>query len=256
VPSGHVLAHNRDVPAARRTVVAVLVTAALACGVVLWHPSDRFDGVRRLAGLGADRLLPAPTVVERGGEFAFVRTQPGSSEPVGWDPCEPVRFAVNPDGQPKGGAALVDRAIARTSAATGLEFEDVGETDLRPFPGGYVSLGTDERLIVGWGDAAEYPELGGPVAGLGGSATEERSAGRLEYVTGSIVLDVDAFTPAAIAQSPRVMEAIVVHEVAHVVGLAHVAEPMEMMFDSSRGQIDYGPGDLEGLARLGSVPCD
>ena len=229
-------------------------------GTVLWHPSDRLDPVRRLAGLGPERLLPAPTVLARGGPFAFVQTQPGSSEPVGWDPCEPIRYAVNPAGQPEGGAGLVDRAIARTSAATGLQFEDVGETDQRPFAGGHVAarvlgFGADAAVVVGWSDDNEFPELGGDVAGLGGAAADEKSSGRLEYVTGGIALDVAAFTPEMIAMSPRVMEAIVVHEVAHVVGLGHVPEPMEMMFDSSRGQVRYGPGDLEGLARLGSIAC-
>ena len=235
------------------------MAVALVVATVVWHPSDRLDPVRRLAGLGPERLLPAPTVLARGGHFAFIQTQPGSPEPVGWDPCEPIRYAVNTHGQPEGGAALVDRAMARTSAATGLEFEDVGGTDQRPFAGGHVARGVfgfggDAAVVVGWGDATEFPELAGDVAGLGGAATGDES-GRLEYVTGGIALDVAAFTPEAIAMNPRVMEAIVVHEVAHVVGLAHVAEPMEMMFDSSRGQVQYGPGDLEGLARLGAIPC-
>ena len=51
------------------------------------------------------------------------------------------------------------------------------------------------------------------------------------------------------------MEAIVLHELAHVVGLAHVSEPMELMFADNTGQVTFGPGDLEGLARLGSLPC-
>ncbi len=69
------------------------------------------------------------------------------------------------------------------------------------------------------------------------------------------MLDVDAFTDAAVAQQPRMVEAIVVHELAHVVGLDHVAEPMELMFADNTGQVELGAGDREGLARLGSVPC-
>ena len=38
-------------------------------------------------------------------------------------------------------------------------------------------------------------------------------------------------------------------------GLAHVSEPMELMFADNSGQVELGPGDLEGLARLGSLPC-
>ena len=45
------------------------------------------------------------------------------------------------------------------------------------------------------------------------------------------------------------------HEVAHVVGLGHVSEPMELMYADNTGQVELGPGDREGLARLGSLPC-
>jgi hypothetical protein len=49
------------------------------------------------------------------------------------------------------------------------------------------------------------------------------------------------------------------HELAHVMGLAHVASPDEIMWspDVSEerlpdlSQTDWGPGDLEGLAALG-----
>ena len=50
-------------------------------------------------------------------------------------------------------------------------------------------------------------------------------------------------------------QAVDLHELAHVVGLGHVAEPMELMFVDNSGQVELGPGDREGLARLGSVPC-
>jgi hypothetical protein len=30
---------------------------------------------------------------------------------------------------------------------------------------------------------------------------------------------------------------------------------MELMFADNSGQVGFGPGDLEGLARLGSLPC-
>ena len=78
----------------------------------------------------------------------------------------------------------------------------------------------------------------------------------MHYVSGGIALDREAFTDLNVAQQPRVMEAIVVHELAHVVGLAHVSEPMELMFADNSGQVELGPGDREGLARLGSLPCD
>ncbi len=237
------------------TAFSVVVALALVVAAVLFHPSSQMEAVRRLVGLGAERRLPALEVVDAGGTFTFSMTQPGSSAPVGWDPCKTVEYAVNPAGMPEGARPMIDRAIARISAASGLAFEDAGDTDRRPFTGSLVRLGGSNPVVIGWADAGEYAELGGDVAGLGGGAAEDGATGRLHYVTGGVVLDREVFTAANVAERPRVMEAIVVHELAHVVGLGHVGEPMELMFGDNAGQVELGPGDREGLARLGSVPC-
>ena len=104
-------------------------------------------------------------------------------------------------------------------------------------------------------EATEFPELGGGVVGLGGGATEDGPGGLRYYVAGGVVLDTEVFTAANLVERPRVMEAIVVHELAHVVGLGHVDEPMELMYGDNSGQVELGPGDREGLARVGSLPC-
>ncbi|MCY7402466.1 MAG: hypothetical protein LH477_16200 [Nocardioides sp.] len=247
-------------PRRSSTWLSVLITAALLAAVVAWHPAEQFAAVRRTIGLAGERALPAPAVRPRGGTFAFVMTQPGSQDPVGWDPCGEIHYSVAPAGAPAGGRELIDRALARASSATGLSFDDVGDTEGRPFPEGRRLFGPREPVVIGWGTADEYAELAGDVAGLGGAIAERGGAGRggagrLRFVSGGVVLDVEAFTAAAVAQRPRVMEAIVLHELAHVVGLGHVSEPMELMFANNTGQIDFGIGDLEGLARLGSLPC-
>ena len=240
----------------RRTLLTVIATIAVMAAILVFHPSDRLAPVRRALGLGQERVLPAPSVVRSGGSFGFSMTQPrDDGEPVGWDPCEVIRYRVNPDGEPPGGRALVDRAVERISEATGLAFEDEGDTDERPFPGGVKLFGRPDPVVIGWATATEFPELVAQVAGVGGAIAERGGGGRLRFVSGGIALDVEAFTPTAVAQQPRVMEAIVLHELAHVVGLAHVSEPMELMFADNTGQVTFGPGDLEGLARLGSLPC-
>ena len=50
-------------------------------------------------------------------------------------------------------------------------------------------------------------------------------------------------------------QAIVDHELAHVVGLGHVDDSGELMYGHALRRTTYGPGDREGLARLGSVDC-
>ena len=237
------------------TTVTLAATAAMLAAVVAWHPAEQLESVRRAVGLGPERPLPAPSVVEQGGTFTWAMTQPGSDDPVGWDPCEAIRYRINPAGEPPGGTELVRRALDRVSGATGLAFDDEGETDDRPFPGGVTLFGRPDPVVIGWAGAGEYADLAGQVAGVGGAVAERGSGGRLRFVSGGIVLDVEAFTPTTVAQQPRVMEAIVLHELAHVVGLGHVSEPMELMYADNTGQVELGPGDREGLARLGSLPC-
>ncbi len=115
--------------------------------------------------------------------------------------------------------------------------------------------GTNQPVVIAWANADELSELSGDVAGIGGGAAEQGVMGRRYYVTGAIALDTDAFTDASIEQRPRTMEAIVLHEIGHVVGLDHVSEPTELMAERNNGQVELGPGDREGLARLGSLPC-
>lgn len=112
-----------DNPAVRglsfRTAISIAVMAVIVTMLVLLLPSGPMESVRRTLGLGSERALPAVPIERRGGVFAFVMTQPGGDAPVGWDPCEPIRYQVNPANGPDGGGYLISRAIERVSAATG-----------------------------------------------------------------------------------------------------------------------------------------
>ena len=50
--------------------------------------------------------------------------------------------------------------------------------------------------------------------------------------------------------------AIVVHELAHVLGLDHVDDPDELMHPVTASRTGLGPGDLQGLALLGQAACE
>jgi hypothetical protein len=50
--------------------------------------------------------------------------------------------------------------------------------------------------------------------------------------------------------------AVLVHEVAHVIGLDHVDDAGELMAPTMGVRTGLGPGDLAGLARVGQVACD
>ncbi len=212
--------------------------------------------------LPEERLRPAPEVLDSGGSYAFLATQRGSDEPVTYDPCDRIEVRINPDGGPPGGTALIEEAVAQVARASGLALEIVGTTDdrpsrtisLNPFAGQRTGA---SGVLVAWSTPDEVPELAGRVAGLGGStALRDPDGGRAWFVGGQVAMDGP--TAAEILDRPNgvaELRAILLHELAHVVGLGHVKDRGELMAAENTGRIDFGPGDIEGLALVGSGPC-
>lgn len=229
----------------------LLITALIVGTIVALSPADNMRQLRRLVGFDDDRLAAVPDVPRGEGSFSFLQTQRGSDEPVGYDPCRPIEVLVNPDGAPDNYDELVDTGLERTSAATGLRFERVGLTDNRdvmtgPFP-------RREPVLIAWATEDEVPDLAGDVAGIGGSVAVGQP-GNLRYVTGRVVLDSDVFASFEPEEQPFA-QAIMDHELGHLVGLGHVDDPRELMYADNVGVTTYGPGDREGLARIGGVAC-
>lgn len=201
-----------------------------------------------------------PAAPDPAGTYKFLQLQEGSDQPVAWDPCRPVRYVVNPNGAPPGGDALIAEAVERTSAATGLVFEYEGETD---------EFWTEDReafqpdrygdrwapLLIAWDTAAEVPEFGGDVAGFGGAVMVSDKSGKLVSVTGAVTLSAAHLGDSISADDPNAVRAIVQHELGHVLGLDHVDDQSELMNPRYSGQLDWGTGDLAGLAALGAGEC-
>lgn len=238
-------------------VLGVVMTAVLLVGALLVSPSADLQSARRLIGLGPDRAGTTVDFTPGEGTFAFLQTQPGSQDPVGYDPCHPIEYVVNPEGAPSFWRELVDTAVAHTEAASGLKFEFQGTTDQRPFDAEQRGpfAGSARPAVIGFADEGEISALAGDVAGIGGSMATGSTFGRRYYVTGSVALDTDVFTRPLGLGDRNELQAITDHEFGHLVGLGHVQDPHELMNGHNIGRTTYGPGDLEGLARLGQVPC-
>jgi hypothetical protein len=235
----------------KRTYLTVLVTSVVVFVFVVVAPTAELQDLRRLVGLGDDRVGAAPAVPDGPGSYEFMQTQPQTGEPVGYDPCRVIEVEVNPEGAPEGYDRLVDAAIEHTSAATGLTFERIGLTDRRPPK---LTTARREPVLVAWATADEVADLAGDVAGIGGSTAVEHGFRDRVYVTGRVVLDADAFDDLG-DDWYAAAQAIVDHEFGHLVGLDHVDDPGELMYSDNLGRTSYGPGDLKGLARLGNLPC-
>ena len=179
--------------------------------------------------------------------YTFARVQPDGTSPVTW-PCEgTIPVEVNPQGAPRDYEALIDSALARVNAASGFRFEVVGETSERDF----LERGRGP-VLLGFTDATEVELLAGDAAGFGGSTSvQETSGGPFTAVGGVVALDTDVVTDDSLESA----EVILLHELAHVLGLGHTDVPGELMRARSTGQRDFGPGDLAGLAQLRASAC-
>ena len=180
--------------------------------------------------------------------YTFSAVQADGVSPVTW-PCEgTIPIEINPDGAPDGYAELVGSAVQRINEASGFTFEVVGETSDRDF--------LDRRpgpVLLGFAGSDEVAALEGRTAGVGGSLYASGANGReFTAVGGMVVLDEAMF-----ARGMRTVtsEAVVIHELAHVLGLGHTDQRGQLMRATNTFQVDFGDGDLAGLAHLRDHAC-
>jgi hypothetical protein len=242
-------------------MLALAIALVAIIGLVIAVPTLLPASTRRLVGLGPHRVA-APVPVTTSGPYAFLGHQNGEPDvPVGYDPCHRIGLRINPQGAPPDGVSLVRTAMAEVEKVTGLRFDYQGTTDQRPhWASAYVPtvLGRPQSTpaLVSWATSGEVDQLAGDVAGIGGSVAVA-DGGRVRYVTGGITLDREYFNSIDGTERGRSEElAIILHEFGHLVGLAHVHDDAELMNADNVGLRHYGPGDLEGLAKIGSISCN
>jgi hypothetical protein len=244
----------------RVSVISLLLAIAAVIGLVIASPTVLPRGLRELVGLGPDRVADAPSS-DGTGSYKFIAHQQGDpDQPVGYDPCKKIAVRVNLEHAPDDGLEIVEEAMARIEQATGLRFDYQGTTDQRPqwdrefVPTAFGKVRA-RPVLVSWATSEEVPQLKGRVAGIGGSLATEETGGYLRYVTGGVTLDADAYRKLdESGDGHDEAVAIAQHEFGHLVGLDHVNDRGELMYPSV-GRLDFGPGDLAGLAKVGSTPC-
>ncbi|MFF5793439.1 matrixin family metalloprotease [Paeniglutamicibacter sp. NPDC012692] len=180
---------------------------------------------------------------------------------VAYDPCRPIHYVIRPDGAPANAERLVHEAVQAVSAASGLQFIYDGTTS--EGPSGQRTQYQPERygkrwvpVLVTWSSPAEIPALAGDVAGLGGSSYVSARGTPLVFVAGQVNLDgPDVAAMMLHSQGPEHVRAVIMHEFGHVLGLDHVEDPNQLMFEGPSYRTSFAPGDLAGLAVLGTGAC-
>jgi hypothetical protein len=251
-PNSASLPGHHAAPSSPRTLTTVLIAALLIAVVA------------GAVGMGAVGLVPRKTkAFDDPTAYAFMDTN-ARGEPVTWDPCLTIQLVVNNASAPEGSDALLAEAVERVNAASGLHLNIAGPTTQAPRP---VKSARDlanglpgsarAPVLVAWTTPDVVPGLKGSVVGLGGPVRRlANSLDRERYVGGSVSLDGPQL--AQILRRPNghaQARAVVMHELAHVVGLTHVANPTQVMAAESGTATEFGKGDLAGLAKLGSGGC-
>lgn len=157
-------------------------------------------------------------------------------------PCAPIHYVISEAEAPPDFAEVVHGAVGKISAASGYRFFFDGMTSGRNF---FSNAGP---VLIGFGASGENPRFAEDVIGLGGSATGADQ----HLVAGAIMLDATKY-----AHQPDMAErqAIVMHELGHVLGLDHVDDTGELMSAHNVGRTTLGPGDLAGLRYQHSLSC-
>lgn len=207
----------------------------------------------------AERRLPEVTATTTGA-YTFITEDDGI--PVRYDPCRPVPWVLAPAGMPAFAEPEVMAAVTDIQSRTGLEFVYEGTTDeVATFDRPLIDERYGERyapLIIGWSDATATPDLAGTVSGVGGSTALPGAYGDQRYLrSGAVILDAaDLSNYLASTGGALQVRAIIMHEIAHVLGLGHVEDASQLMYGVNDRQQTWGEGDLAGLAVAGAGPCE
>jgi hypothetical protein len=193
--------------------------------------------------------------------FAFLRRD-RNGRPVRYDPCVDQHYVINPLLAPAGAVDEVKAAFQRLGQTLGIRFVYDGTTTEAHVPFGgrksYQPARYGERwapILISWVGADVESLLAGGTLGYGGSTSYWAGSSDEAYITGEVVFDTEQMVLRPGFGAGLTRGNLILHEIGHVAGLDHVQDRAQLMYPSISASTPdgYGPGDLAGLAQLGSA---
>ncbi|MCW2600756.1 MAG: Peptidase metallopeptidase [Frankiales bacterium] len=179
-----------------------------------------------------------------------------SGKPVRWNPCTPIHWQFRAAGAPKHGRAVVNAAVARIAKITGTRWVFDGVVSNTPgTPWLPSNLDTIRPVLIGWTDGKHSDLLRGRPAGVLGVT---RTAWFGWTDNGTTVASIRAAvialdrTDRLPSNGPVSWKTVLLHELAHAMGLDHAGSSHELMFPVlQRSLPDLQKGDVQGLTKVG-----
>ena len=176
--------------------------------------------------------------------------------PIHWNPCAAIHWQFRPAGAPTGGLTIIKQSIAQIASITGTRWVYDGTVSAVPSTSWLPATSSEARpLLIGWGDAATSDLLRGKPAGVLGVTRTAWFGMTRDGVTAAsikaavVVLDRTDRLPLT---GPVSWRTVVLHEMAHAMGLDHAGSSAQLMYPVlSRSLSGLQSGDIAGLRRVG-----
>jgi hypothetical protein len=212
-------------------------------------------------GYDAAEGLPAGYVAAGSkSDWSYLFDQP-DAQGSRWDPCTVITWSYNPTGEAYNALPDVKRAFAKIAGVSGLKFlYGRNQTEYRYLGGDHDLDFTLEKMVVGWGNKNQFPDLApdqyGDAVGIGGGAAQLVAGADvdLKMVQGYLTLDNDGGIALAPGFNGSGWGQVMMHEILHALGLGHAKSANQLLYGTATPlNYQFGAGDITGMTKVGSA---
>lgn len=234
------------------TAKAVEVVEGLYKVTVTSAGADSTTGKNTEGGTSKSGKGPSEGKQSKGTPGAFKVTLTDNGTPVRWC-AKTIDVVVNDSQAPAGARADLEEALRRVSALSGVNFDVVGDSNLIPDSRYHLRTGNPyPPVLVAWVNPSQTDVLDGNASAVATSNPISED-GKRRYVTGALAINVDhdvLYRPGFGSGMTR--GNLYMHELGHILGLAHVDDADMLMnpIIGANSPDGFANGDRRGLLAL------